>query len=100
MSQCPIACTVTSVIEPSVYIHIGCLSDTANKLGLVNRKCKHIRLPQCCTEGRVCSMTRMNANNIVMKTKNCVHEVIEGQIKFGECLLPSSLEAFVFSFAI
>ena len=58
-----------NVTELSVYIHIGCLCDIANRLCLVNRKCKHNKLPQFCTEGHVRSVTRMNSNNIVMKTK-------------------------------
>ena len=61
--------SITNVTELSVYVHIGCLFDIANTLCLVNRKCKHNRLSQCCTEGRVCSVARMNANNIVMETK-------------------------------
>jgi hypothetical protein len=60
---------ITNVIELSLYVHIGSLCDIANRLCLVNRKCNDNKLPQCCTEGHVCSVARMNANNIVMKTK-------------------------------
>ena len=60
---------LTNVIELLVYIHIGCLSDTAGKLRVINRKRKHNKLPQCCAEGHVYSVTRMNVNKTVMETK-------------------------------